>query len=243
LSDLWNTISNSCYQCIHETVDLFQELQDALTSGHVPSSMPVCHSTPACNNLQLEDSGDLNFGIELPLPCSRSIKFQVSVDSPTYPWPSKAHFLTELLFSSPWLALSEAQKRAILSWAKELGAWDVLSLYGLNGCHEEIKKLIGNPTKKVISALGNVFYINNVANVIAKLRNYLFQDYTNPLTCFTMQDFPEDGGKGMSQVFQSEKLLHKLPSPPAIQVDGTVYFMDELLQECSGDYFFPEHFF
>ncbi|KAI6008552.1 hypothetical protein EDC04DRAFT_2539208, partial [Pisolithus marmoratus] len=214
-------------------VDLFQELQDALASGHVPSSMPVCHSTPACNDLQLEDSGNPNFGIELPC---MSVKFQVSVDSPTYPWPSKAHFLMELLFSSPWLPFSEAQKRAILSWVKELGAQDVLSLYGLNSCHEEIKKLIGNPTKKVVSASGNIFYINDVANAIAK-------DYTNPLTHFAMQDFPEDGGKGMSQVFQGEKLLHELPSPPAIQVDGTVYFVDELLQECSGDYFFPECFF
>ncbi|KAI5995587.1 hypothetical protein EDD15DRAFT_2134054, partial [Pisolithus albus] len=161
---------------------------------------------------------------------------QVSVDNPTYPWPSKAHFLTELLFSSPRLPFSEAQKRAILSWAKELGARDVPSLYSLNCCHEEIKKLVGDPTKKVVSASANVFYINDVANAIAK-------DYANPLTRFAMQDFPEDGGKGMSQVFHGEKLLHELPSPPAVRVDGTIYFVDELLQECSGDYFFPERFF
>ncbi|KAI6017560.1 hypothetical protein BKA83DRAFT_4015195, partial [Pisolithus microcarpus] len=157
-------------------------------------------------------------------------------DNPTYPWPSKVHFLTELLFSSPRLPFSEPQKRAILSWAKELGARDVPSLYSLNSCHEEIKKLIGDPMKKVISASGNVFYINDIANAIAK-------DYANPLTRFAMQDFPEDGGKGMSQTFHGEKLLHELPSPPAVQVDGTVYFVGELLQECSGDYFFPERFF
>ncbi|KIK24423.1 hypothetical protein PISMIDRAFT_98570, partial [Pisolithus microcarpus 441] len=160
----------------------------------------------------------------------------VAIDNPTYPWPSKAHFLTELLFSSPRLPFSEPQKRAILSWAKELGARDVPSLYSLNSCHEEIKKLIGDPTKKVISASGNVFYINDIANAIAK-------DYANPLTRFAMQDFPEDGGKGMSQTFHGEKLLHELPSPPAVQVDGTVYFVGELLQEYSGDYFFPERFF
>ncbi|KAI6138558.1 hypothetical protein BKA82DRAFT_158153 [Pisolithus tinctorius] len=173
---------------------------------------------------------------EEPAPGSTHVNFQVSVDNPAYPWPSKAHFLTELLFSSPRLPFSEPQKRAILSWAKELGARDIPSLYSLNRCHEEIKNLIGNPTRKVVSASGNIFYINDIANSIAK-------DYANLLTRFAMQDFPEDGGEGMSQVFNGGKLLHELPSPPAVRVDGTVYFVDELLQEYSGDYFFPERFF
>ncbi|KAI6028148.1 hypothetical protein EDC04DRAFT_2532022, partial [Pisolithus marmoratus] len=236
LSNLWNTISNSCYQCIHKTVDLFQELQDTLASGNIPSSTLVSHPIVVCNNLHLEDSGDQKFGIKLPCTCFQLLSSGHHIDNPTYPWPSKAHFITELLFSSPCLPFSKPQKRAILSWAKELGAWDIPSLYGLNICHEEIKKLIGNPTKKVMSASGNVFYINDIMNAIAK-------DYANPFTCFAMQDFPEDGGKGMSQVFHGEKLLYKTPSPPAIQVDGTIYFMDELLQECLGNYFFPECFF
>lgn len=58
-----------------------------------------------------------------------------------------------------------------------------------------------------------------------------------------MQDFPEDRGEGMSQVFHGEKLLHELPSPPAIRVNGTIYFVDELLQESSAGYFIPERFF
>ncbi|KAI6021802.1 hypothetical protein BKA83DRAFT_4055361 [Pisolithus microcarpus] len=199
LSDLWDAVSNSRYQRIHDTVDLFQDLQDALASGNAPFSTPVSHSTLASQEEQV--------------PRSKSVKFQVAIDNPTYPWPSKAHFLTELLFSSPRLPFSEPQKRAILSWAKELGARDVPSLYSLNSCHEEIKKLIGDPTKKVVSASGNVFYINDIANAIAK-------DYANPLTRFAMQDFPEDGGKGMSQTFHGEKLLHELPSPPAVQVSS-----------------------
>lgn len=58
-----------------------------------------------------------------------------------------------------------------------------------------------------------------------------------------MQDFPEDGGSGMSQVFHGEKMLHELPSPPAVRVDGHVYYVDELLQDLSGGYFIPERFF
>jgi hypothetical protein len=58
-----------------------------------------------------------------------------------------------------------------------------------------------------------------------------------------MRDYPEDGGEGMSQVFNGQKMLFDLPSPPAARVDGTVYFIDELLQDTSGDYFIPERFF
>jgi hypothetical protein len=65
----------------------------------------------------------------------------------------------------------------------------------------------------------------------------------NSLTHFAMQDYPEDGGKGMSQVFNGEKMLLELPLPPADRVDGEIYFMDELLQDASGDYFVPERFF
>ncbi|KAG0693275.1 hypothetical protein DFH29DRAFT_1007462 [Suillus ampliporus] len=49
-------------------------------------------------------------------------------------------------------------------------------------------------------------------------------DYGNPLTRFAMQDYPEDGGKGMSQVFNGKKMLLDLPSPPAARVDGKSVF-------------------
>ncbi|KAI6144748.1 hypothetical protein BKA82DRAFT_4330916 [Pisolithus tinctorius] len=189
----------SRYRPWEADMDLFQELQDALASGDMPFYTPASHSIPTCNDLGVDDGSDPDFGIELPseeepAPGSTHVDFQ--------------HFLTELLFSSPRLPFSELQKRAILSWAKELGA-------RLNRCHEEIKNLVGNPTRKVVSASGNIFDINDIANSIAK-------DYANLLTRFAMQDCPEDGGEGMSQVFNGGKLLHELPSPPAIRVDGTV---------------------
>ncbi|KAF8837375.1 hypothetical protein BDN67DRAFT_884852, partial [Paxillus ammoniavirescens] len=160
-------------------------------------------------------------------------------------------FLTALLFNSPRLPFSDPQKKAILDWAKELGARcrelgfppllsnlhrDVPSLYALKQCHEQVKKIVGDPTEKIVSPFGNVFYINDVAKAIAK-------DYANPLTRFAMQDFPEDSGSGMSQIFHGEKMLHELPSPPAVRVDGNIYYVDELLQDSSGGYFIPERFF
>lgn len=84
----------------------------------------------------------------LTTKCHVNLNNPVSPDHPTFPWPSKAvccqlsstpyadvsykYFVTVLLFSSPRLLFSEAQKKAILSWAKEFGARDVPSLYALN---------------------------------------------------------------------------------------------------------------
>ncbi|KAG2148965.1 hypothetical protein DEU56DRAFT_729905 [Suillus clintonianus] len=211
--------------------DLFAELQATLASGELPFSTPLSRSSD--EEHELFDDSAPNFGVELPSDANFDT---VSMNSPTYPWPSKAHFLTSLLFSSPRLPFSETQKRAILNWAVDLGAQNVPSLGSMKKCHTYLDNLVGNPTQKVTSRSGDVFYINNIAEAIAK-------DYSNPLTRFAMKDYPEDGGEGMSQVFNGTKMLLDLPSPPAIRVNGTIYFTDELLQDNSGDYFIPERFF
>ncbi|KAI6011524.1 hypothetical protein EDC04DRAFT_2905446 [Pisolithus marmoratus] len=241
LSELWNAISTSHYLKISGTRDLFQELQDTLASGEALFSMPV--SLP---NASLSDDiacdAESDFGIKLSndeseeTSQSYSMRSKATVDSPTYPWLTKGHFLTTLLFSSLRLPFSQLQKQAILHWAKQLGTHEVLSLYTLQKCYEEVKKMVSDPTDKVISPLGNVFYINDIAKAIAK-------DYVNPLTCLAMQDFPEDGSNTMSQVFNGEKMLHEMPSPPAICIHRSIYYIGKLLQESSSMYFIPEHFF
>ncbi|KAH9007487.1 hypothetical protein EDB84DRAFT_1242287, partial [Lactarius hengduanensis] len=52
-------------------------------------------------------------------------------------------YLTDMLFSSPRLRFSEQQKKAVLSWASQLGARNVPSLYALSQCQQHIKDIIG----------------------------------------------------------------------------------------------------
>ena len=79
-------------------------------------------------------------------------------------------YLTDILFSSPHLHFSEAQKAAIIAWAKSLGA-DVPSLHAIKKCQSEVRKEVGEPTEKFVSPLGNVFYFNSIAHAITKVRN------------------------------------------------------------------------
>lgn len=78
-------------------------------------------------------------------------------------------FLTHTLFSSATLRFSEAQKCAILEWGKAMKAPDVPTKYALSKIAERIRKLVGDPTRKVVSLSGNVFYINEVSDAIAKV--------------------------------------------------------------------------
>ena len=79
-------------------------------------------------------------------------------------------FITHVLFSSPRLRFSEAQKKAILSWATSLKAPDVPTLGALKRCQNRILELVGNPMEKVTSHAGNVFHINDIGKAIAKVR-------------------------------------------------------------------------
>lgn len=106
-----------------------------------------------------------------------------------YPWPSKAvglissffwnlrmltiiqkHFFTSLLFSSTCLPFSDAQKKAVLTWAKKLCAHNVLSLRSVKQSNDHICELVRNLICKVTSASGNNFYINDIGHAIAKVK-------------------------------------------------------------------------
>jgi hypothetical protein len=75
--------------------------------------------------------------------------------------------MTDLLFGSVRLRFSEAQKKAVLSWAREMGAQNVPTLYALRKCQDVIRSRVGNPTCKVTASSGNVFYINSIGSAIA----------------------------------------------------------------------------
>ena len=49
-----------------------------------------------------------------------------------------------------------------------------------------------------------------------------------------MQDYSEDGGTGMTHVFNGSKMLLNLPSEivlPTAHIHGRIFFVDELLPE------------
>ncbi|KAI0681707.1 hypothetical protein BC835DRAFT_1205883, partial [Cytidiella melzeri] len=143
------------------------------------------------------------------------------------------------LLTSPRLRFSDAQISAMLRWAKALHARDVPTLYAIKKMCQDLRRLVGDPTKKVVSPSGNIFYINDIGAAVAK-------DYANPLTRFAMSDFPEDRGGYMSEAQHGFKMLRDGPEgivTPAVRVEGKIFFTQELLQRSDTSYFIPERFF
>ncbi|EGO25341.1 hypothetical protein SERLADRAFT_407768 [Serpula lacrymans var. lacrymans S7.9] len=130
----------------------------------------------------------------MPTETSNECHLQLNAKVPTgslyYPWQSKAHFLTAILFGSARVPFSEQQKSAVLSRAKKLGAQDV-----------------------------------PVMNAVKTTRDAIAKDYSNPLICYWMQDFPEDAGEGMSETWHGDKSLKEGRSPPAARVGDNHFFM------------------
>ncbi|KZT66851.1 hypothetical protein DAEQUDRAFT_674262 [Daedalea quercina L-15889] len=77
---------------------------------------------------------------------------------------------TDILFSSPRIRFSRSQQEAILAWGKELGAKDVPSLYALDKFQKEALDTLGNPTVKMTSASGNVWYQNSIGDGLRMVR-------------------------------------------------------------------------
>jgi len=89
-------------------------------------------------------------------------------------------FLTDILFNSPHLRFSLAQKNAVLRWAKDLGASNVPNLGSLETVQSKLSVLIGVPTTEKISRGGNLFYVNEIGAGIAKVHfKFFIKQYSN----------------------------------------------------------------
>ncbi|KAF7974716.1 hypothetical protein HWV62_11375 [Athelia sp. TMB] len=152
-----------------------------------------------------------------------------------FPYPDKALFLTDLLFNSPRLRFSRAQQQAILLWARELGA-DVPSYDRLRKCQAVLKEVTGDPTTRQESGRGNVWYLNEIGDAIAK-------DISNPVTRANMTFYPEDLKGRLGEVWHGTKMLEDVPDhilSPMVRHGCVDYYVDELVKCKDGSYFLPK---
>ncbi|KAG6916567.1 hypothetical protein DXG01_006338 [Tephrocybe rancida] len=128
--------------------------------------------------------------------------FGPSASKEWFPYPDKATFLTDVLFSSPRLRFSRAQQKAVFSWARELGAHPP-SYDAFRSSQASLLRELGDPTERQESSRGNVYYLNSIGKSIAK-------DFGNPHSRAGMILYPEDAGKGRSQLCHGNKMVSHL---------------------------------
>lgn len=86
-------------------------------------------------------------------------------------------FLTDLLFNSPHLHFSKAQKKAVLRWATDLGATEVPSLTALEVLQNKLAEQMGQPTVEKKTREGDIYYLNNIHSSISKVSHSLFANH------------------------------------------------------------------
>lgn len=80
----------------------------------------------------------------------------------------------DLLDNLPRLRLSRDHMQLVLWVMKEAGARDVPSVYQLRNVQKNLKKsCAGIQTRRFRSDLGNIFYVNDLAQIIAQVRSNL----------------------------------------------------------------------
>ncbi|KAH9978409.1 hypothetical protein BJV74DRAFT_879458 [Russula compacta] len=160
--------------------------------------------------------------------------FGLDAKSEWFPYLDKALFLMDLLFSSPRLKFSRAQQKAILSWVNELGA-TVPSYKKFQATQTGLLNKLGNPTSCVKSGRGNVYYLNEIGDSIAK-------DMANPISRPGMVFYLDDSGSSLSQTWNADKMLKDVPDhllTPMIKHQGVIYYVNELVQCKCRAWFIP----
>ncbi|KAI0828596.1 hypothetical protein BC628DRAFT_1428616 [Trametes gibbosa] len=186
-----------------------------------------------------EDLEDLSHPIATAEEISQANFGSTAVSSDVFPYPNSGMMRTDFLFSSPTIRFSRAQKEAVLAWAKEMGAKEVPSLYGLEKFQADALESIGDPTEKVQASSGNVFYMNSIYEALAR-------DYAHEGKRRQMHLYPEFSGSQVREAWQASKwLVEVLDSvlTPMTRVGGKDFYVNELVYCAHQCWFIPTRFF
>ncbi|KAJ7133713.1 hypothetical protein C8R43DRAFT_895024 [Mycena crocata] len=143
----------------------------------------------------------------------------------------------DILDNLPRLRLSSSQLKMILWIMKECGAKDVPSFNGFRAMQKHIRKTTGVRSEAHKSDLGNLFYVNDIRDLIAK-------DFANPEVAPYIQKYPEDvAGGPISEIWQVKLgRWHDIPMdalPPSILVGHQRFYIHEVAELADGRWAIP----
>ncbi|KAJ7887199.1 hypothetical protein B0H13DRAFT_1627546 [Mycena leptocephala] len=143
----------------------------------------------------------------------------------------------DILDNLPRLRLSSSQLKMILWIMDACGARDVPSFNKFRAMQKHIRKMVGVRSEAHKSSLGNLFYVNDIRDLIAK-------DFANPEVAPHIQKYPEDVASGpVSEIWQvKEGKWHDIPLDeltPSILVGHTRYYVHEVAELSDGRWIIP----
>ncbi|KAJ6620123.1 hypothetical protein B0H10DRAFT_2163604 [Mycena sp. CBHHK59/15] len=143
----------------------------------------------------------------------------------------------DILDNLPHLRLSSSQLKMILWIMDACGVKDVPSFNAFRAMQKHIRKMTGVKSEVHKSSLGNLFYVNDIRDLIAK-------DFANPEVAPHIQKYPEDVASGsVSEIWQvKEGKWHNIPVDeltPSILVGHARYYIHEVAELKDGRWIIP----
>ncbi|KAJ7466179.1 hypothetical protein B0H11DRAFT_1733316 [Mycena galericulata] len=143
----------------------------------------------------------------------------------------------DILDNLPRLRLSSSQLKMILWIMSQCGAKDVPSFNAFRAMQVHIRKMTGVRSEAHKSDLGNLFYVNDIRDLIAK-------DFANPEVAPHIQKYPEDvAGGPISEIWQVKAgRWHDIPLDaltPSILIKYHRYYIHEVAELLDGRWVIP----
>ncbi|KAJ7736973.1 hypothetical protein DFH07DRAFT_966662 [Mycena maculata] len=154
-----------------------------------------------------------------------------------YPYGNKTMCYLDILDNLPRLRLSSSQLKMILWIMQQCGAKDVPSFNAFHAMQKHIRGMTGVRSEPHKSDLGNLFYVNDIRDLVAK-------DFANPEVAPHIQKYPEDvAGGPISEYWQvKDGKWHNIPLDaltPSILVNLHRYYIHEVAQLADGRWVIP----
>ncbi|KAF7344648.1 hypothetical protein MVEN_01625000 [Mycena venus] len=165
-------------------------------------------------------------GEEVVKPIQRKRRRVINLEEPGsewFPWPDKETFVLDILRHVPRCSFSKKQNAAI-HWAMlALGLNDLPSDRVMDDIDKVLQPLCGIQTIRYAGKLGHVYYVNDLAAIIA-------QEMANPSVRKNLHFLPEDTTPSLSEAWQASRWLDELDSDlttPMIRKHGQDFFIHE----------------
>ncbi|KIK49825.1 hypothetical protein GYMLUDRAFT_253531 [Collybiopsis luxurians FD-317 M1] len=121
-----------------------------------------------------------------------------------YPWQDRITCTLDILMHLPRSVFSQKQLDLFLWLLKVNGVSDVPSVKTMKSLNAALQKMCGIDSLCYKGALGNIYYVNSMAQIIA-------QEMANPKVRPKLHFYPEDSGNFLSEARQAERWLKEAP--------------------------------
>ncbi|KAF8216946.1 hypothetical protein K438DRAFT_2007674 [Mycena galopus ATCC 62051] len=159
-------------------------------------------------------------------------------DEKWFPYPSKLMFLLDFIDNLPRLRLSSVLMRMFIFVLKEAKCQDAVPSYDrFRDFQKDLREQCGTPTLPCRSPLGNIFFMNDVQQIIAN-------DYANPTTRWLLNFYPEITEDGaVCEFYQAGKLRREMDlnalSPMYNAGRNVHYYVNEVARLKDGTFNIP----